>query len=228
MQTLIPPLFTALWTSGTSDVTILHDFLYISAFMLPCCGYFLLSRICTWLQSSCQMLNTTGTSTLTRPLRRSGETLARYCHGQMLLCFAVVSSGLCVCVCVFFRLYLLYNHRLPQVLLYIFIILDLSLALFEEPAVIPLPSWVRPPCSANSSQLSVHTDGVLSLCVLGYHAGGAALPAGLHPSTGSLCQSYPSRQILERPQKHLHHRHCDGRQDDLHLQGQSPFSSLYF
>uniref|UniRef100_H2UDP9 Two pore segment channel 3 n=1 Tax=Takifugu rubripes TaxID=31033 RepID=H2UDP9_TAKRU len=41
----------------------------------------------------------------------------------------------------FFRLYLLYNHWLPQVLLYIFIILDLSLALFEEPAVIPLPSW---------------------------------------------------------------------------------------
>ncbi|TWW59204.1 Two pore calcium channel protein 1 [Takifugu flavidus] len=39
------------------------------------------------------------------------------------------------------RLYLLYNHWLPQVLLYIFIILDLSLALFEEPAVIPLPSW---------------------------------------------------------------------------------------
>lgn len=41
-----------------------------------------------------------------------------------------------------FRLYLLYNHWLPQVLLYIFIILDLSLAVFEEPAAIPLPLWV--------------------------------------------------------------------------------------
>lgn len=46
--------------------------------------------------------------------------------------------------CVSFRLYLLYNHWLPQLLLYIFIILDLSLAIFEEPAVVPLPVWVRP------------------------------------------------------------------------------------
>ncbi|XP_057698474.1 two pore segment channel 3 [Corythoichthys intestinalis] len=39
------------------------------------------------------------------------------------------------------RLYLLYNRRLPQVLLYFFILLDLSLALCEEPAVWPLPPW---------------------------------------------------------------------------------------
>nr|XP_046233001.1 two pore segment channel 3 isoform X2 [Scatophagus argus] len=39
------------------------------------------------------------------------------------------------------RLYLRYNHWLPQVLLYVFILVDLSLALFEEPAVVPLPTW---------------------------------------------------------------------------------------
>ncbi|XP_061130866.1 two pore segment channel 3 isoform X2 [Syngnathus typhle] len=39
------------------------------------------------------------------------------------------------------RLYLLYNRRLAQVLLYFFILLDLSLALWEEPAVVPLPPW---------------------------------------------------------------------------------------
>ncbi|XP_070712716.1 two pore segment channel 3 [Pempheris klunzingeri] len=39
------------------------------------------------------------------------------------------------------RLYLLYNHWLPQVLLYFFILVDLSLAIFEEPAVLPLPTW---------------------------------------------------------------------------------------
>ncbi|XP_051939895.1 two pore segment channel 3 isoform X2 [Hippocampus zosterae] len=39
------------------------------------------------------------------------------------------------------RLYLLYNRRPAQVLLYFFIVLDLSLAVFEEPAVVPLPAW---------------------------------------------------------------------------------------
>ncbi|KAM4603839.1 two pore segment channel 3 [Polymixia lowei] len=39
------------------------------------------------------------------------------------------------------RLYLLYNHWALQVLLYVFILVDLSLALFEEPAVRPLPIW---------------------------------------------------------------------------------------
>ncbi|XP_029315295.1 two pore segment channel 3 [Cottoperca gobio] len=39
------------------------------------------------------------------------------------------------------RLYLRYNHWIPQVLLFFFILVDLSLALFEEPAVVPLPSW---------------------------------------------------------------------------------------
>ncbi|XP_071361061.1 two pore segment channel 3 isoform X2 [Trachinotus anak] len=39
------------------------------------------------------------------------------------------------------RLYLLYNHWFPKVLLYFFILVDLSLAIFEEPAVFPLPIW---------------------------------------------------------------------------------------
>ncbi|XP_066513035.1 two pore calcium channel protein 1-like [Hoplias malabaricus] len=39
------------------------------------------------------------------------------------------------------RLYLLYNHSLLSVLVYVFIIVDLCLALFEEPAVIVLPLW---------------------------------------------------------------------------------------
>ncbi|XP_034045158.1 two pore segment channel 3 isoform X2 [Thalassophryne amazonica] len=40
------------------------------------------------------------------------------------------------------RLYLLYNHWAPRVLLYVFILVDLSLAVFEEPALVPLPMWV--------------------------------------------------------------------------------------
>ncbi|XP_020514942.1 two pore segment channel 3 isoform X1 [Labrus bergylta] len=40
------------------------------------------------------------------------------------------------------RLYLLYNHWVLQVLLFFFILVDLSLAIFEEPAVVPLPLWV--------------------------------------------------------------------------------------
>lgn len=39
------------------------------------------------------------------------------------------------------RLYLRYNHWIPQVLLYFFILVDLCLAIFEEPAVFPLPAW---------------------------------------------------------------------------------------
>ncbi|CAB1422516.1 unnamed protein product [Pleuronectes platessa] len=39
------------------------------------------------------------------------------------------------------KLYLLYNHWFLKVLLYFFILLDLSLAVFEEPAVLPVPSW---------------------------------------------------------------------------------------
>ncbi|XP_047433483.1 two pore segment channel 3 [Mugil cephalus] len=39
------------------------------------------------------------------------------------------------------RLYLLYNHWLAKVLLYFFILLDLSLAVFEEPAFLSLPTW---------------------------------------------------------------------------------------
>ncbi|GLD68146.1 tau-tubulin kinase 1 isoform X1, partial [Lates japonicus] len=39
------------------------------------------------------------------------------------------------------RLYLLYNHWLSKVLLYFFILVDLSLAIFEEPAVFSLPIW---------------------------------------------------------------------------------------
>lgn len=39
------------------------------------------------------------------------------------------------------RLYLLYNHWGLKVALYFFILLDLSLAVFEEPAVVLLPLW---------------------------------------------------------------------------------------
>ncbi|XP_019905065.2 two pore calcium channel protein 1 [Esox lucius] len=39
------------------------------------------------------------------------------------------------------RLYLLYNHWGMQFLVYAFIVIDLALAIFEDPAVIPLPIW---------------------------------------------------------------------------------------
>ncbi|XP_029951063.1 two pore segment channel 3 [Salarias fasciatus] len=39
------------------------------------------------------------------------------------------------------RLYLLYNHWVAKVLLYLFILVNLSLAFFEEPAVVALPTW---------------------------------------------------------------------------------------
>uniref|UniRef100_A0A8C1GQ42 Two pore segment channel 3 n=1 Tax=Cyprinus carpio TaxID=7962 RepID=A0A8C1GQ42_CYPCA len=39
------------------------------------------------------------------------------------------------------RLYLLYNHWFMQTLVYVFIIVNLALALFEDPAVVPLPIW---------------------------------------------------------------------------------------
>ncbi|XP_028316526.1 two pore segment channel 3 isoform X1 [Gouania willdenowi] len=39
------------------------------------------------------------------------------------------------------RLYLLYNHWVLKVLLYVFILVDLCLAVFEDPAVVPLPLW---------------------------------------------------------------------------------------
>lgn len=39
------------------------------------------------------------------------------------------------------RLYLLYNHWMLRVCVYVFIVMDLALALFEDPAVIPLPLW---------------------------------------------------------------------------------------
>ncbi|XP_076869865.1 two pore segment channel 3 isoform X1 [Brachyhypopomus gauderio] len=40
------------------------------------------------------------------------------------------------------RLYLIYNHWTLHLLVYVFILVDLALALFEEPAVIPLPVLV--------------------------------------------------------------------------------------
>uniref|UniRef100_A0A8C8JIR6 Ion transport domain-containing protein n=1 Tax=Oncorhynchus tshawytscha TaxID=74940 RepID=A0A8C8JIR6_ONCTS len=40
------------------------------------------------------------------------------------------------------RLYLLYNHWGLQILVYAFILVDLALAIFEDPAVVPLPIWV--------------------------------------------------------------------------------------
>uniref|UniRef100_A0A9J7YJ90 Two pore segment channel 3 n=2 Tax=Cyprinus carpio TaxID=7962 RepID=A0A9J7YJ90_CYPCA len=42
---------------------------------------------------------------------------------------------------IFHRLYLLYNHWFMQMLVYVFIIINLALALFEDPAVVPLPIW---------------------------------------------------------------------------------------
>ncbi|XP_041839165.1 two pore segment channel 3 [Melanotaenia boesemani] len=39
------------------------------------------------------------------------------------------------------RLYQLYNHWALKVILYFFILVNLSLAIFEEPAVLPLPIW---------------------------------------------------------------------------------------
>uniref|UniRef100_A0A6Q2YSW6 Ion transport domain-containing protein n=1 Tax=Esox lucius TaxID=8010 RepID=A0A6Q2YSW6_ESOLU len=39
------------------------------------------------------------------------------------------------------RLYLLYNHWVLRIVVYAFIIADLALAIFEDPAVIPLPIW---------------------------------------------------------------------------------------
>uniref|UniRef100_A0AAY4AJB8 Ion transport domain-containing protein n=1 Tax=Denticeps clupeoides TaxID=299321 RepID=A0AAY4AJB8_9TELE len=38
-------------------------------------------------------------------------------------------------------LYLLYNHWAMQMIVYVFIFVDLALALFEDPAVIPMPIW---------------------------------------------------------------------------------------
>jgi len=43
---------------------------------------------------------------------------------------------------IFHRLYLLYNHWFMQTLVYVFIIINLALALFEDPAVVPIPIWV--------------------------------------------------------------------------------------
>lgn len=46
-------------------------------------------------------------------------------------------------LCVFlFRLYYFYNHWTMQAATYFFICIDLSLALFEEPALFPLPFLV--------------------------------------------------------------------------------------
>lgn len=91
---LIPSLLTALWTSRKHLLgrVMLLMCIITSVFVLLCCGDFLSSRNCTWHRSSCQMLNTTGTSTLTRPLRRSGETLACHCHDQMWRYF-IFSAG---------------------------------------------------------------------------------------------------------------------------------------
>lgn len=55
---------------------------------------------------------------------------------------------MCVCACTD-RLYLRYNHWLSQVLVYGFILVDLCLALFEDPALVPLPTWVR--CVAHTT-----------------------------------------------------------------------------
>lgn len=59
-------------------------------------------------------------------------------------------------------------------------------------------------------------------CVLsfaGHHAGGALLLVRLQSSNRSLRQSDPSRQVLEGPQKHLHHRHVGGERGRVGLHG---------
>lgn len=76
---------------------------------------------------------------MTRPPRRSGEGWRVVVVVVVLVVVGVAGAW------VSSRLYLLYNHWLPQLLLYVFIVLDLSLAIFEEPAVVPLPAWVRAP-----------------------------------------------------------------------------------
>lgn len=55
---------------------------------------------------------------------------------------SVSCSNIQLCVWIF-RLYMLYNHWALKVLLYFFMLVNLSLAIFEDPAVYPLPIWVR-------------------------------------------------------------------------------------
>ena len=51
---------------------------------------------------------------------------------------------------------------------------------------------------------------ISTVLFLGNHAGGAALSAPLHLSTCSLRQGDSSRQVLEGPEKYLHHRYPHG------------------
>lgn len=54
----------------------------------------------------------------------------------------------------FCRLYYLYNHWIMRTATYFFIFLDLSLAVFEEPAVYPLPFLVSLQCGSSVQLLS--------------------------------------------------------------------------
>lgn len=107
---------------------------------------YLCFRTLSWLPFTCQMLSTTGTSTLTLPLKLSGEISPLYLpwflfYSTLKLHEVTAAPHFCMC-----RLYLLYHHWILKVLLYFFIVLNLSLAIFEEPAVLPLPTWVRCQC----------------------------------------------------------------------------------
>ncbi|KAM9495023.1 two pore segment channel 3 [Clarias gariepinus] len=67
------------------------------------------------------------------------------------------------------RLYQLYNHWLLRVCVYVFIIMDLALALFEEPALIPLPLWttsvIELLCLMVFSARLIHYAKVIPRCV---------------------------------------------------------------
>lgn len=51
----------------------------------------------------------------------------------------------------FYRLYYLYNHWIMRTVTYFFIFLNLSLAVFEEPAVYPLPFLVSFQCRSSNA-----------------------------------------------------------------------------
>ena len=56
----------------------------------------------------------------------------------------------------FYRLYYLYNHWIMRTATYFFIFLNLSLAMFEEPAVYPLPFLVSFQCrSSNATSIAL-------------------------------------------------------------------------
>uniref|UniRef100_A0A673LIT5 Two pore calcium channel protein 1-like n=1 Tax=Sinocyclocheilus rhinocerous TaxID=307959 RepID=A0A673LIT5_9TELE len=61
------------------------------------------------------------------------DEMTEVCYVDMIMHYKICK--------IFHRLYLLYNHWFMQTLVYAFIIVNLALALFEDPAVVPLPIW---------------------------------------------------------------------------------------